>query len=315
MSYIKQTFVDQQVLTHDHMNTLENRVSLKNNLNSHCCIHMSFDDVTDVINSLAAGSLTSAWDNSFMAMLKDYHERYGFVFSLYLQTKPSSVSTKYQSELGGDTASWLKWSIHSFNGGNYGSSTYDAGLADWESMVDIVLALTGTLDAIDRMPRLHQFYGSEAALQGMRDAKWGALGFLSTDDTRSAYYLSQTQLDYLYEGENDHLTDFTNGLVFYRTDLRLDWFRGAGFTYNAAAGMSNHVPANNSDIAGELEIRYNDGLYMNTWNCYVIFTHQWQPISAIQNAMTAIGNFALAKNIPFDFPQNRIAHLSSADIH
>ena len=315
MSYLKQTFNDQQVLTHNHMNNLETRVSLKNNLNSHECIHMSFDDVTDVITSLASGSLASAWDNSFMAMLKDYHDRYGFCFSLYLQAKPSSVSTKYQNELGGETASWLKWSIHSFNGGNYSSSTYDQGKNDWNNMVDIVLALTGTHDAIDRIPRLHQFYGSEAALQGMRDAKLGALGFLSTDDTRSAYYLTQDSNDYLYKGENDHLTDFTNGLVFYRTDLRLDWFSKAGFTYNAASGMSNHAPTDNSDIAGELEIRYNNALYINTWNCYVIFTHQWQPISAIKNALTAIGNFALAKNIAFDFPQNKITSLSKADIH
>ena len=313
MSYIKQTFSDQQVLTHNHMNTLENRVSLKNNLNSHCCIHMSFDDVTDVITSLAAGSLASAWDNTFMAMLKDYHERYGFVFSLYLQTKPSSVSTKYQAELGA-AAEWLKWSIHSFNGGNYGSSSYEAGKADWNSMVNIVLQLTGTSTAIDRMPRLHQFYGSEAALQGMRDASYGAIGFLSTDDTRKAYYLNQDQLDYLYEGENDHLTDTNNGLVFYRTDLRLDWFKNAGFTYNAAAGMSNHEPTNNGDIYGELAIRYANSLYTNTWNCYVIFTHQWQPINAIKNALDDIGTFALEKGIYFDYPQNKWAYPTPKDI-
>lgn len=313
MAYLQQTFNDGQILTHTHLNNLENRVSLKQNPQGSSCIHVSFDDVTDVITSLASGSLASAWDNSFLAMLKEYHEKYGFVFSMYLQSKPSSVSTKYQAELGA-AAEWLKWSIHSFNGGSYGSSSYEAGKADWNSMVNIVLQLTGTATAIDRMPRLHQFYGSEAALQGMRDASYGAIGFLSTDDTREAYYLDQEQLDYLYEGENDHLTDTKNGLVFYRTDLRLDWFANAGFTYNAAAGMSNHVPADSGDIYGELAIRYANSLYTNTWNCYVIFTHQWQPINAIKNALDDIGTFALEKGIYFDYPQNKWAYPTPKDI-
>lgn len=275
-------------------------------------IHMSFDDVTNVITQLATGSLNSAFENSFLAMLKEMHEQYGFVFSLYLQTNPSSVSSKYQAELR-EAASWLKWGLHSFNNGNYQSSSYAAGQADWNKMVATVLTLTGTHEAVDRMPRLHQFYGSEAALQGMRDAALGAIGFLSTDDTRKAYYLDQERLDWLYEGENDHLTDFENGLVFYRTDLRLDWFAGAGFTYNAAAGMSNHEPTDDSDIAGELDIRYNGNLYINTWDCFVIFTHEWQPVSAISNALTAIGEFAIEKRIDFDFPQNRYAHATQQD--
>jgi hypothetical protein len=277
-------------------------------------IHFSFDDVTSVISALAAGNLNSIYDNSFLAMLKNMHDTYGFVFSLYIQSAPSSISTKHQAELQ-EASSWLKWGLHALNGGNYQSSTYDQGKADWNKMVDAILKLTGTHNAIDRIPRLHQFYGSENALRGMRDAKLGAKGFLSTDDTRNAYYLSKEKLNYLYEGENDHLTDFKNSLVFYRTDLRLDWFSGAGFTYNAAAGMSNHTPADNSDIAGELERRFNDALYINTWNCYVIFTHEWQPQSAIKNALVAIGEFAKNHNIPFDFPQNNHAYMCQGDIN
>lgn len=277
-------------------------------------IHFSFDDVTSVISALAAGNLNSIYDNSFLAMLKNMHDTYGFVFSLYIQSAPSSISTKHQAELQ-EASSWLKWGLHALNGGNYQSSTYDQGKADWNKMVDAILKLTGTHNAIDRIPRLHQFYGSENALRGMRDAKLGAKGFLSTDDTRNAYYLSKEKLNYLYEGENDHLTDFKNSLVFYRTDLRLDWFSGAGFSYNAAAGMSNHTPANNSDIAGELERRFNDALYINTWNCYVIFTHEWQPQSAIKNALVAIGEFAKNHNIPFDFPQNNHAYMCQGDIN
>lgn len=276
-------------------------------------IHMSFDDVTSVINDLSKGTLSSAFDNSFLALLKQAHEQYGFVFSLYLQTSPTSIPSKYQSELSA-AASWLKWGLHSFNGSNYQSSSYDSGKADWNKMVSTVLQLTGTHKAIDRMPRLHQFYGSENALRGMRDASLGALGFLSTDDTRNAYYLPSTQLEYLYNGERDHITDFKNGLVFYRTDLRLDWFKNAGFTYNAAAGMSNHAPLDDSDIRGELERRYTDAQFVNTWNCFVIFTHEWQPISAISNALTEIGEFAKEYGVAFGFPQDNAASLTPYDI-
>lgn len=312
MAYIPQSFTDGEVLKAAPLNALNQGIVRKQCEAGSPYIHMSFDDVTDVITSLAAGTLNSAFDNSFLAMLKKAHEEYGFVFSMYLQTAPSSVSTKYQAELSA-ASSWLKWGLHTFNGGNYSTSAYDDGMSDWNKMVDIVLNLTGTHNAIDRIPRLHQFYGSEVALQGMRDASIGALGFLSTDDTRNAYYLDGEQLNYLYEGENDHVMDTTNKLVFYRTDLRLDWFSSAGFTYNAASGMSNHEPTDASDIKGELEIRYSDSLYMNTWECYAIFTHQWQPITAIANALTAIGEFASEHNIPFDFPQNRYAHPTIKD--
>lgn len=312
MGYIPQNFTDGEILKAAHLNALNNGIAQKQNEAGAPYIHMSFDDVTDVITSLASGTLDSAFDNSFLAMLKEAHEKYGFVFSMYLQTAPSSVSTKYQSELG-EASSWLKWGIHSLNSGNYSASSYEDGKSDWNKMVNVVLKLTGTHNAIDRIPRLHQFYGSKVALQGMRDASLGALGFLSTDDTRKAYYLTDDQLTYLYEGENDHITDTENKLVFYRTDLRLDWFKDAGFTYNAASGMSNHDPANASDIGGELEIRYNNALYMNTWECYVIFTHQWQPISAITNALNTIGEFAIKHNIPFDFPQNHYAHPTIQD--
>lgn len=312
----KQVFSDGQVLEAKHLNNIENNVlDVTNRLNSQC-IHMSFDDVQSTITRLASGSLSSAWDDPFLSVLKEYHEKYGFVFSLYLQTKPSSVTTKYQSELGGETASWLKWGLHSFNGSNYSSSSYSQGMTDWESMVDIVLKLTGSLEAVDRIPRLHQFYGSKDALTGMRDAKLGALGFLSSDDSRVSYYFTDANKDYLYESngkEKDHISDYTTGLVFYRTDLRLDWFDKAGFSLVVAA-TSYHKPTDSSDVRGELELRYANKLYMDTWDCFVVFTHETQSLTAIKNAMTKLGEFAIAKNIPFDYPQNRITRLSSGDI-
>ena len=78
--------------------------------------------------------------------------------------------------------------------------------------------------------------------------------------------------------------------------------------------MSNHVPTDSGDIYGELAIRYANSLYTNTWNCYVIFTHQWQPINAIKNALDDIGTFALEKGIYFDYPQNKWAYPTPKDI-
>lgn len=310
--YATKVYVDskvEEINTNDSINAMSN--ARCNDGDSY--IHMSFDDVTSVITTLARGSLNSIYDNEFLSMLKNMHDSYGFVFSLYIQTLPSSISTKYQTELQ-EASSWLKWGIHALNGGNYANSTYKQGKDDWNNMVDVILMLTGTHNAIDRIPRLHQFYGSEAALQGMRDANLGAKGFLSSDDTRNAYYLPSEQLEYLYEGENDHITDFKNSLIFYRTDLRLDWFANAGFIYNTANGMRNHAPTDDSDITGELEIRFNNSLYMNTWDCFVIFTHEWQPIDAIESALINIGTFAKAHAISFDFPQNHQANICQGDI-
>lgn len=275
-------------------------------------IHVSFDDVTNSISNLASGSLNSIYDNQFIAALKQAHDNYGMTFSLYLQSIPGSITTKHQAELT-QASKWLKFGLHALRT-NYQNSTYAEGKTDWNRCVDAILKLTGCIDSVDRIPRLHQFYGTEVALQGMRDASVGALGFLSCDDTRPAYYFDNGSLNYLYAGENDHLTDHKNGLVFYRTDLRLDWFKNAGFTFNASS-YSYHQPTDDSDISGELELRYKNSLYTNTFYNYEIFTHEWQPLSAIQNALEDIGEFALSHNIGFNFAQNAVCSPTYMDIY
>lgn len=276
------------------------------------CIHVSFDDVKNVTAALAAGTLESAWDNPFLAMLKEAHEQYNMCFSLYLYQTLPALPTKYQAELGA-AADWLKWGLHDLSGSDYSSATYEKGQSDWNAVVNAVMTLTGSQQAIDRMPRLHMFAGSREALCGMRDASMGALGFLAADSSRSSYYLDAERSAYLFN-ENDHLTDFENALVFYRTDLRLDWFTDAGFSYTAGT-TSVHLPSYPGDIERELELRYGDTSYMNTWTCFTIFAHEWQPLSAISAALDAIGSFAETRGISFGYPQNMMATLSSKDIH
>ena len=276
------------------------------------CIHVSFDDVKNVTAALAAGTLASAWENPFLGMLKAAHEKYGMCFSLYLYQTLPALPTKYQAELGA-AADWLKWGVHAISASDYSSATYEKGQSDWNAVVSAVMTLTGSHQAIDRMPRLHMFAGSREALCGMRDASLGALGFLAADDSRPSYYLDAEQNAWLF-AENDHLSDFKNALVFYRTDLRLDLFTEAGFSYTPGTN-SVHLPTYPGDIARELELRFTNSSFVNTWPCFTIFAHEWQPLSAIRSALEEVGAFAEAHNIEFGFPQEHCAELTAMDIH
>ena len=276
------------------------------------CIHVSFDDVKDVTAALAAGTLASVWDNAFLAALKDAHDKYGMTFSLYLYAVPSPVPTKYQAELAA-AAKWLKWGLHGW-GGDYSEASYTKGQSDWNTMVSAVLAMTGTQEAVDRMPRLHMFAGTREALRGMRDANLGALGFLTADDARDSYYLDAQRRDWLYSGENDHLIDFEEGLIFYRTDLRLDWFSGMGFSTSASASAA-HLPVYSGSVKNELLLRYEASEFVNTWPSFEIFVHEWQPLASVRAALSDIGEFAKEKSVAFGFPQNRVCELTAYDVH
>jgi hypothetical protein len=86
-------------------------------------------------------------------------------------------------------SSWLKFGLHGSTEYTYAESTYTVGQTDWNNFVDYVMTFTGNYNCIDRTPRLSAFAGSLDACLGMRDARCGALGFLSADDTRLSYYL------------------------------------------------------------------------------------------------------------------------------
>ena len=276
-------------------------------------MHISFDDVTTCFNNLKNNGYTSLYEEPFFNWLKTLHDNYGAKFSLYAYNDSlTSLPNTYAEEFL-QAKDWLKIGLHATNSSsNFGSSTYEQGKTAWNTFVDNVTRITGTYLSVDRMPRLHTFAGSEEALKGMRDANYGAIGFLSADDARNSYYFEDEITTYLYS--NDHITDYKNGLTFVATDLRTDWFAGT-------SASNEYREPTKDNVYDELVERYTNVEYANSISSYILFGHEWQFYNG--TTLTETGKkyfedackFANEYNINFDYSQNKAFNPTPYDIY
>ena len=153
------------------------------------------------------------FDEPFFKKIKSLHDEYGAKFSLYTYNSVLKDVPNIYAEEFNLNSEWLKIGFHSeSNGQSLVNATYEDGITYWNKFVSNVYRICGTYDSIDRIPRLEYFAGSYQCLLGMKDARYGALGFLSADDSRLSYYFDDIMMEYLYE--NDYYID-TNNLIFF----------------------------------------------------------------------------------------------------
>ena len=265
-------------------------------------MHISFDDVEKCFANLKNNTYTSLYEEPFFNWLKSMHDTYGAKFSLYAYNEAlTDVPNTYAEEFF-KAKDWLKIGLHADNSSsNFGSATYEEGKSSWNTFVDNIVRITGSYLSVDRMPRLHMFAGSEKALKGMRDANYGAIGFLSADDLRKSYYFDHKTTDYLYD--YDHVTDRENGLIFVATDLRADWFAGN------SAGNKYKEPTKTS-VYDELVERYSNVSYANSIGSYIFFGHEWliyngTSLNSGKQYFEDACRFTKDYEISFDYSQNK----------
>lgn len=266
-------------------------------------MHISFDDTQTCFRNLAVNGYESVWEEPFFAWLFQLRERYGARFSLYTYTSVlQGVGEKYAKEFQ-EASEWLKMGFHADTSGhNLSEISYQTGKAYWNAFVAQVARVTGGVDNLDRLPRLEFFSGSKDALLGMRDGDCGAVGFLSADDSRNSYYFTEQETEYLYT--RDCFTDGENGLVFFATDIRGDWFSGNFSTQNA------YRKPLKATVRDELVYRERTGAFDEAWKSVIFFTHEWQVYDGqsvnVKGAWAEQAcDYAREFEIPFDYPQNR----------
>lgn len=276
-------------------------------------IHLSLDDVSTCFYNLSSNSYSSLYDEPLFSALLDWHNEYGAVFSLYTY---NSVLDTVPDRYGDDffaAREWLKIGLHAKDpSSSFNLANYSEGLSEWNEFVGHVVRITGSYHSVDRMPRLHTFGGSLEALRGMRDAKCGAIGFISADDSRNSYYFGDSEKEYLYT--HDYITDTVEGLMFVATDLRFDWF-STSFT----SANSYRAPTKKS-VYDELCYRYASAEFANSGEVIIAFGHEW----AIYNgsALSADGaahfegvmQFAKEMDIGFAFPESGNYRPTQGDI-
>src|SRR5699024_3097451 len=101
---------------------------------------------------------------------------------------------------------------------NYENASAEKATEDYTKVIEELLRITGGESSIDTTVRLHNYAGSEEAINGFRDSDLGIEKVLSPEDRRLAYNLDEEQTSYLYQYDYfEH-----NGVEYIKTDVRLE---------------------------------------------------------------------------------------------
>ena len=283
-------------------------ICFKNNRNT-VFIHFSFDDVTYCLENLNNNKsrFTSIFDDPFLARLHDLHEKYSAKFSLYVYWNIFSQLDDTFKEDFSLNSDWLKIGFHAINGtSSFLNESYENANRIYGLFLCKCLEVAGTPDVIDMIPRFHYFGGSEEALNGMKNTN-GFFGCLTADDNRNTIYLNEKDQEYLRN--NDKLFDKKNNLMFYSTDMRLDWFDNFSSKYL----YDKPVKDNPYD---ELVYRMNTFGKSNMYNSIIIFTHERQCyrsshslVKKFFDYIEQVCQFATDYKIAFDYPMYHVREL------
>lgn len=189
-------------------------------------LHISFDDINICIKNLKKYEYDSVFDEDFFGFIKELHEKNGAVISLYCYTDTfNNMPNFYQKELGA-CSKWLKFGIHAPNEReDYSKYSYSEAKKEYELFVKEILQLTGTVESIDRCPRLHCFTASKEAILGMRDAENGIWGLITAEKRNPNKKLKNRisyQLDPTRSNETIYYDELTK-IYYIQTAIRCDW--------------------------------------------------------------------------------------------
>ncbi len=239
-------------------------------------IHFSLDDVRECTNRLSSYNGDSVFSDPLLSILKDWHERYGIVVTLFVQGN-FLIDSHYSQELI-DNSDWLKFGYH---GVGPDRLKYD-GMRFYKQVRDAI----GSRDVVDDFLRLDYFHADLLTCSLLK--RYGCRGFLSCDDwsfnatqRASNYYLSGEQSTLL--DSKNRLLDTKNGLYFVKTDFRLE-----------------HIKQRWGSVDNCLRY-YSDNSQSKEW---IVFSHEWCVNDYLEQA-DSIFKWATDNGIAFDFPMHR----------
>ena len=257
-------------------------------------LHFSIDDCYQILKDLAdnQSSYSSCFDNPILGYLKELHDEYGSVFSLYIfytnyseTWNLSSMPTKFKEEFR-EHSDWLKFGFHAKKGGDRydNSKTPQETKEDYDNVANAIRDFASG-NALDTVIRTGYYSGSLENLRAMRDTDGGAQGFLSSDDSRVAdMYLNAEQRESLRYC--DDMYDNQENLYFIRTDLRMESY---------------------DNPVAELESRKENVNYLGQHEVLTIFTHEPDLLdNSQQENMKDLMSWAVKEGYIFDFPMNNI---------
>lgn len=235
--------------------------------------HFSLDDCNFFVQQLKNNKLNSIFETKTLEILKEWHDQYGIVVSLYLQEDLSFLN-KYIDEFN-KNANWLRISYH--------------GIGDKKRGIDnfFYSAQNLKLNNLDYVPRLDYFHASLLNCKLLK--KHGCLGFLGCDDwsynkekRKSNYYLKNSQNELLDRVKI--IYDKDHSLYFFKTDFRLEQINQR---WGSSYGAIKFIQQN----------KFNE-------NC-IIFSHE-SIFDKFSKEAEELFKWAIKDGYIFDFPMNLI---------
>lgn len=194
-------------------------------------IHISIDDVLGSLKylTLYKKEIKSIWETRFYGKLQELHEKYNAIFSLYCFDEGRGFSIKdCTDKFKNDflqANSWLRFGFHGrdigieFSVGNNIKEYIDA-YTNFENFIK-----RNQLDNPLKVIRLHNFQAGKKQIDFLKSK--GVRGFLTADDERACYGLSEQDLQQVR-----HSVVKKNDIFYIHTDIRLENFDNISDLYN-----------------------------------------------------------------------------------
>lgn len=256
-------------------------------------MHISIDDVIEILRELDVNDYKSIWEHPVFSFLKSLNQEYGAVFSLYCfymskdgQWNLDQMSNQFKAEFE-EASNWLRFGFHSYQyETKYGLTNKKLSVQEavnHYSLITNAICQFASSSVIDTVPRIHFYQGTREKTRAWRDTKNGIRGLLSADDARDeVYYLNQMQREKLIK--SDDYFDSDEKLYFVHTDFRLE---------------------NESNPIQKLQTIMQDINYSEQRQIHCIFTHEDKlNLETIKKKMNDCCNWAFSNGYEFLFPMD-----------
>ncbi len=280
-------------------------------------MHLSIDDNVFCFEDLAKNDYDSLFDQPYFGKLKELHDEYGAVVSLYTYNKTlEKVSDKYAEEFKAN-ASWLKVGLHAnehlgMNLNEYVNIemayvTSEDATGFWNDFTQNVNRVCGSLDSLDKMPRLEYYCGPLDYVKGLRDAENGALGFLVRGDGVTNYMYYDESVATQIKTDN-YVEDKDNKLTLVGTDLTIESLLAT----EPAKPNFKDLTADDISSVKPLETlngKMTDANFAN--GPFIVFSHEYcyyygESVLPTFAWLESACEFAKTNQIPFAFSQDML---------
>lgn len=192
--------------------------------------HVSFDDQLDVLIDLLDNEdvYTSIFDNEFFNSLKELHDTYGCVFTLYLFNTDADtaggsflqmVPNRFAEEFA-ENSHWLKFGFHSYGTTSHHEEDTDEDVLRHIRDVYTQINRFAGYKSAHRVIRFGYFSANKTLIN--EAVKFGLIsGCYSADDNRTSN-VGLTVLEREAVNASGEFYDMENNVMYYRTIHRLD---------------------------------------------------------------------------------------------